>query len=323
MPLPNKTWTTSTPTAQDSVGVEQPDLVNDSSPGALDGHRFLVEHLHALRNKLQNAYIEIGDNPGNLPSGSLRARVAALESAGSGGQTDTVAGQNGCSNTGDNVDAMIEPTYGSTTNTVCEGNDSRLSDSRTPTAHALDDVTLHSATTDITTHDATTAKHGLLPKLGGGTTNFLRADGTWASPPGGASPLTTKGDLYGFDTGDNRLPIGTDDYVLTADSTADLGVAWKAVAGGGSTPHEEEFATTGAETPGDTVSFGALNATPRGASLADTPSGYDLHIFRNGVRMKYSATPATYQEYFYDIGNNEIDILASGSADDYEVVYGS
>jgi hypothetical protein len=40
--------------------------------------------------------------------------------------------------------------------------------------------------TDITTLNATTSLHGLLPKLGGGTTNFLRADGTWAAPGGGS-----------------------------------------------------------------------------------------------------------------------------------------
>lgn len=31
--------------------------------------------------------------------------------------------------------------------------------------------------------NATTSAAGFLPKLGGGTTNFLRADGTWAKPP--------------------------------------------------------------------------------------------------------------------------------------------
>lgn len=41
------------------------------------------------------------------------------------------------------------------------------------------------APTDITTLNADLTKHGLLPKLGGGTTNYLRADGTWATPPGG------------------------------------------------------------------------------------------------------------------------------------------
>lgn len=38
---------------------------------------------------------------------------------------------------------------------------------------------------DNTTADATTGHHGLLPKLGGGTTNFLRADGSWNAPAGG------------------------------------------------------------------------------------------------------------------------------------------
>lgn len=37
--------------------------------------------------------------------------------------------------------------------------------------------------TDVTTGNATTANHGFLPKLGGGTSNFLRADGSWATPP--------------------------------------------------------------------------------------------------------------------------------------------
>lgn len=37
---------------------------------------------------------------------------------------------------------------------------------------------------DNTTADATTGHHGLLLKLGGGSTNFLRADGTWNTPSG-------------------------------------------------------------------------------------------------------------------------------------------
>lgn len=51
---------------------------------------------------------------------------------------------------------------------------------------------------------------------------------------GGASPLTTKGDLFGYSTNDARLPIsGNDGYVLTEDSTASLGVAWKPLPAGG------------------------------------------------------------------------------------------
>jgi len=48
-----------------------------------------------------------------------------------------------------------------------------------------------------------------------------------------ASPLTTKGDLYGYSTVPARLPAGTDGYVLTADSTQPLGIRWGAAASTG------------------------------------------------------------------------------------------
>lgn len=43
-----------------------------------------------------------------------------------------------------------------------------------------------------------------------------------------ASPLTTKGDLWGYGTGDARLPVGSNGQILTADSTQTLGVKWAA-----------------------------------------------------------------------------------------------
>lgn len=87
-------------------------------------------------------------------------------------------------------------TLGTAATAACAGNDSRLSNSRTPTAHATshksggsDAVKLDelAAPTDVTTLNATTGQHGLLPKLNGITTNFLRGDGTWAVPPGGSA----------------------------------------------------------------------------------------------------------------------------------------
>jgi hypothetical protein len=50
----------------------------------------------------------------------------------------------------------------------------------------LDDLATPDDNTDL---DAALTRHGLLPKLGGGTTNFLRADGTWAAPGGGVGSL--------------------------------------------------------------------------------------------------------------------------------------
>jgi len=61
----------------------------------------------------------------------------------------------------------------------------------------LDDLAAPDDNVDL---NASTLKHGLLPKLGGGAVNFLRADGTWAEPPGGGG-VTDHGDLTGL--GDN------------------------------------------------------------------------------------------------------------------------
>jgi hypothetical protein len=69
----------------------------------------------------------------------------------------------------------------------------------------------------------------------------VKYDGTnwqWGggSSSGGSSPLTTKGDLFGFDTANNRIPVGPDTDVLTADSTQPLGVKWAANPAGFSNP---------------------------------------------------------------------------------------
>jgi hypothetical protein len=49
----------------------------------------------------------------------------------------------------------------------------------------------------------------------------------WRDNPALVSPLTTKGDLLGFNTTNDRLPIGNNGYELIADSTNVFGVAWK------------------------------------------------------------------------------------------------
>ena len=43
---------------------------------------------------------------------------------------------------------------------------------------------------------------------------------------GTASPLTTKGDIYTYSTGNDRLPVGTDGFLLSADSAEATGLKW-------------------------------------------------------------------------------------------------
>lgn len=55
-----------------------------------------------------------------------------------------------------------------------------------------------------------------------GVSIFFMADAADA----GASPLTTKGDLYTFSTADARLPVGTNGQTLVANSSAATGLAY-------------------------------------------------------------------------------------------------
>ncbi len=59
----------------------------------------------------------------------------------------------------------------------------------------------------------------------------LTLDTDLSAAAGTVSPLTTKGDLLGFDTAPNRIPVGFDGTVLTADSTQALGIGWAAAPG--------------------------------------------------------------------------------------------
>lgn len=47
----------------------------------------------------------------------------------------------------------------------------------------------------------------------------------------GISPLTTKGDIWGYSTTNTRVPIGTNGQVLTADSSHALGLKWATPSG--------------------------------------------------------------------------------------------
>ncbi len=70
------------------------------------------------------------------------------------------------------------------------------------------------ATTDNTALDATTSAHGLMMKYPGGTSTFLRADGTWVTPPGSYTPPTG--------TGFQHVTAGVQDGAAALVNTADL-----------------------------------------------------------------------------------------------------
>lgn len=99
---------------------------------------------------------------------------------------------------------------------------------------------------------------------------------------GSSSPLTTKGDIYGYSTTNARIPAGADGYVLTADSTQTLGVKWNAVSGTGTV-------TSVSITTANGISGTVANATTTPAITltlgAITPSSV------NSVVLSGSSTP--------------------------------
>jgi hypothetical protein len=81
----------------------------------------------------------------------------------------------------------------------------------------LDDLAAPDDNTDL---NATTGQHGLLPKLGGGSTNYLRADGTWAAPSGSGAPASVD---YLVGTADGGL---SSEIVVGTSPGGELGGTW-------------------------------------------------------------------------------------------------
>jgi len=145
---------------------------------------------------------------------------------------------------------------------------------------------------------------------------FLKRVGTTivSAAAGGSSPLTTKGDLYTFSTVDARLGVGTNGHVLTADSTEATGVKWAAAGGGGFSGYEEEFTAAGGD---ESFTLAAVPATNANMLSGKTIIG----VYRNGLRMRYQASPATALEYGFT-ATQDIDCIGLTAGDIITVVYG-
>jgi len=98
------------------------------------------------------------------------------------------------------------------------------------------------------------------------------------------SPLTTKGDLLAFDTGNNRLPVGTNGQILTANSAVAFGVEWAAPGAASQTPWTQDIDADGFDLQ-DLSNIEFRNTT--GAPGATVPAIYkDV----NGIKLN---TPST------------------------------
>lgn len=141
----------------------------------------------------------------------------------------------------------------------------------TPASGVATNITGLVATTGLTatgTKDATT---------------FLRGDDTWAVVD--ASPLTTKGDVYTYDTGNQRLAVGADGLVLKADSSTATGLVWGS-GGGGATIVHTFTNTTNTSYAGTASSFGSVGVGDRDIYIKKIDAnneGVFTKIWKNGA----------------------------------------
>jgi len=143
----------------------------------------------------------------------------------------------------------------------------------------------------------TSSLNGLVPSSGGGTTNFLRADGTWAAPSGGGggSPVVAQYYMSTSHTA-NGVPMNFDTSQIDTNSAVTTGSSWKFTA-----PSTGYYAVGGC-----LVSTSGLN-------------NY-ISIFKNGSRAQYVAQVGvgSNSNGFYSIisltSGDYIDLRGDGGA---------
>ncbi len=136
----------------------------------------------------------------------------------------------------------------------------------------------------------------------------------WATPGSGSLPLTTKGDILGYDTAPDRVPIGSDGYVLTADSTQVLGLKWAASSSGFADPTTTKgdlivhgTSTTRLGVGTDTYVLTADSTQTLGVKWA-APSGgsgalvlLEQHTASSSATLDFTtAISSTYDEYLIE-----------------------
>lgn len=207
----------------ESLTVNNNATLGSSNTDTLDVRSRIVSDLDPESNNAK----DIGSSGRNWRDGFFGRNLSTVNlevtgttsfdgSQGTSGQVLTSAGTGA-------TPTWTTPTTGTVTSVGGTGTVNGISLSGTVTSSG--NLTLGGALTGV---DLTTQVTGTLPIANGGT-----GQTTAVAAFDALAPTTTKGDLIVNDGSDNvRLAVGTNAYVLTADSTTASGVKWAAVAAG-------------------------------------------------------------------------------------------
>lgn len=124
----------------------------------------------------------------------------------------------------------------------------------------------------------------------------------------GASPLTTKGDLFTFDTANARLPVGSNGQTLVADSAAGTGLKWGNPSWVGcqvslSAAQSMANATnTAISWTAENLDTNGFHSTASNQSRFTIPSGYAGKYMIQGVLQYNTNTTGIRGAYIYKNG---------------------
>lgn len=381
-----KEWTRVYGTGGLDSTANMPDLADETAPGAGDGDEQRSSQVEAPRDSLIVLETEMGDPTAPAAGTVLATKPTDDQKAALAGTDGTPSGTNKYVTNSDSrmSDARTPSSHasshqnGQTDEINVAGLSGLLADPQTPAAHAhahadttgqgtddhhardhasthgpsqtdalrLDDLEVPEDNTDL---NVSTGAHGLCPKLSGNAGDALRGDGTWGAV-GGASPLTTKGDLFTYDTGDQRLGVGPDGTLLKADSGEATGIKWEipdvalttgyavdalnnAIVGGPHTMPDTTFAGIPSLTG---IAFNVAHAgnyellfeisyyTHSGASTSRAffqvviDKGLGSEKIIGGVLAHWSVAPSTTQRFRFTTFSEVLDLAAGAHTCDIE-----